>query len=118
MNQLKTVLPWVRPYRKEMALGLLMVVISNLFTIAGPYLMKLAIDGLGDPGVTSGRVGSYAGLIVLAALLGGAAKFGMRQIMNSASRRVECDLRDDYFNHLLVVLRDHPNRRPHEPGHQ
>ncbi|MCJ7630477.1 MAG: ABC transporter ATP-binding protein/permease [Longimicrobiales bacterium] len=103
MNQLKTVLPWVRPYRKEMALGLLMVVISNLFTIAGPYLMKLAIDGLGDPGVTSGRVGSYAGLIVLAALLGGAAKFGMRQIMNSASRRVECDLRDDYFNHLLEL---------------
>lgn len=103
MNQLKTVLPWVRPYRKEMALGLLMVVISNLFTIAGPYLMKLAIDGLGDPGATSGRVGSYAGLIVLAALLGGAAKFGMRQIMNSASRRVECDLRDDYFNHLLEL---------------
>lgn len=103
MNQLKTVLPWVRPYRKEMALGLLMVVISNLFTIAGPYLMKLAIDGLGDPGVTSGRVGSYAGLIVLAALLGGAAKFGMRQIMNSASRRVECDLRDDFFNHLLEL---------------
>ena len=66
-----------------------MVVISNVFTIAGPFLMKLAIDGLGDPGVTSGRIGSYAGLIVLAAILGGAAKFGMRQLLNGASRRVE-----------------------------
>ena len=101
MNELKTVLPYVRPYQREFALGLIMVVISNLFTIAGPYLMKLAIDGLSDPEVTSGRIGSYAGLIVLAAVLGGAARFGMRQILNGASRRVECDLRDDFFQHLL-----------------
>ncbi len=101
MNQLKTVLPYVRPYRKEMALGLLMVLVSNVFTIFGPYLMKLAIDGLGDPGITSKRIGFYAGLIVLAAIFGGAAKFGMRQIMNSTSRRIECDLRDDLFRHLL-----------------
>ena len=101
MNQLKTVLPYVRPYQKEMALGLLMVLISNVFTIVGPYLMKLAIDGLGDPGITSKRIGFYAGLMVLAAIFGGAAKFGMRQIMNSTSRRIECDLRDDLFRHIL-----------------
>jgi len=101
MDQLKTILPFVRPYRKLMALGLLMVVITNVFTIAGPYLMKLAIDGLGDPEVTPGRIGGYAGLIVLAALLGGAAKFWMREIMNGASRRIECDLRDEIFRHIL-----------------
>ena len=101
MRQLKSVLPYVRPYHREIALGLMMVLITNIFTIAGPYLMKLAIDGLGDPEITSRRIGSYAGLIVLAAGLGGAAKFGMRQIMNSASRRIECDLRDDFFRHLL-----------------
>ena len=101
MNELKTVLPYLRPYRKEIAVGLLMVLISNVFTIAGPYLMKLALDGLGDPNVTARRIGSYAGLMVLAAVLGGAAKFGMRQIMNSTSRRIECDLRDHFFQHLL-----------------
>ncbi|MBT8397714.1 MAG: ABC transporter ATP-binding protein/permease, partial [Gemmatimonadetes bacterium] len=101
MNELKTVLPYVRPYHKEIAAGLLMVLISNIFTIAGPYLMKLALDGLGDPDITAGRIGSYAGLIVLAAAFGGAAKFGMRQIMNGTSRRIECDLRDHFFQHLL-----------------
>ena len=100
MNQLKTVLPYVRPYRGEIALGLLMVLISNVFTIAGPFLLKEAIDGIG-PGVPRGRIGAYAGLIVLAAILGGAGKFGMRKIMNSTSRRIECDLRDDFFRHLL-----------------
>ncbi|MGD2121108.1 MAG: ABC transporter ATP-binding protein [Gemmatimonadota bacterium] len=101
MKELKTVLPYVRPYRKAMALGLLMVLISNVFTIAGPYLMKLALDGLGDPDITSRRIASYAGMIVLAALLGGAAKYGMREIMNGTSRRIECDLRQDFFRHLL-----------------
>ncbi len=101
MNELITVLPFVRPYRKEIGLGLLMVLISNVFTIAGPYLMKLALDGLNDPDVTARMIGSYAGLIVLAAVLGGAAKFGMRQIMNGTSRRIECDLRDRFFQHLL-----------------
>ncbi len=101
MGELKRVLPYVRPYRREMALGLLMVLISNVFAVAGPYLMKLALDGLGDPEITSRRIATYAALIVLAALLGGAAKFGMRQIMNGTSRRIECDLRDHFFRHLL-----------------
>jgi ATP-binding cassette, subfamily B, multidrug efflux pump len=101
MDELKTILPYLRPYHRIMGLGLLMVLITNVFTIAGPYLMKLAIDGLGDPGVTSRRIGGYAGLIVLAAVLGGAAKFWMRDIMNGTSRRIECDLRDELFRHIL-----------------
>ena len=101
MNHLKAVLPYVRPYRRGMALGLLMVFISNVFAIAGPYLIKMAIDGMSDPEIHAGRIGSYAALIVLAAVLGGAGKFGMRQIMNGISRRIEADLRDDFFRHLL-----------------
>jgi len=101
MRELKTLLPYLEPYRKAIGIGLLMVFITNVFTIAGPYLMKLAIDGLGDPAVTPGRIGTYAGLIVVAAILGGAAKFWMREILNGTSRRIEVDLRNDFFRHLL-----------------
>jgi ATP-binding cassette subfamily B protein len=101
MSQLRTILPYLRPYRREIATGLFMVLIANVFTIAGPYLLKLAIDGLEDPDVNGARIASFAGLIVLAAALGGAARFGMRQILNGTSRKVECDLRHDYFQHLL-----------------
>ena len=101
MRELKTILPYLRPYVGSIRLGLAMVVIANLFTIAGPFLMREAIDGLGDPDVTHARIGSYALLIVAAALLGGAARFGMREILNGLSRRVECDLREDFFEHLL-----------------
>ncbi|MDX1647137.1 MAG: ABC transporter ATP-binding protein, partial [Longimicrobiales bacterium] len=38
---------------------------------------------------------------VVVAVLGGAFRFGMRQLLNGISRRIETDLRDDFFRHLL-----------------
>jgi len=101
MNELRTVLPYFLPYRAGMVAGLALVLVTNLFTVAGPYLIKLAVDGLGDPDVAMGRISTYALLIVTAAVLGGAAQYGMRQLLNSLSRRIECDLRNDFFAHLL-----------------
>ena len=101
MNELRTIIPYFRPYVKGVVAGLAFVVVANLFTVAGPYLIKLSIDGLGDPDVTIGRVSTYALLIVAAAVLGGAAKYGMRELLNGLSRRIECDLRNDFFAHLL-----------------
>lgn len=101
MNELRTILPYFRPYRTGAVAGLALVVVTNLFAVAGPYLIKLSIDGLGDPDVTMGRISTYALLLVAAAFLGGAAKYGMRELLNGLSRRIECDLRNDYFAHLL-----------------
>ena len=101
MNELRTILPYFRPYRTGAVAGLALVVVTNLFTVAGPYLIKLSIDGLGDPDVTMGRISTYALLLVAAAFLGGAAEYGMRELLNGLSRRIECDLRNDYFAHLL-----------------
>ncbi|MEC9297818.1 MAG: ABC transporter ATP-binding protein [Gemmatimonadota bacterium] len=101
MNELRSILPYFRPYRTGAVAGLALVVVTNLFTVAGPYLIKLSIDGLGDPDVTMGRISTYALLLVVAAFLGGAAKYGMRELLNGLSRRIECDLRNDYFAHLL-----------------
>jgi ATP-binding cassette subfamily B multidrug efflux pump len=101
MKELRTVVPYFRPYMKGFVWGMVFVVLANAFQVAGPWLMKLAIDGLGSPSLTVGRILLLAALIVVAALLGGAARFGMRQLLNSVSRRMEADLRDDFFGHLL-----------------
>ncbi|MEX2526644.1 MAG: ABC transporter ATP-binding protein [Gemmatimonadota bacterium] len=97
MSHLRTLIPYFRPYRRGLAWGLLLVVISNVFTIAGPWLLKTAIDGLEDPEVSRGRIAGLAGLLVVAALLGGAARYGMRELLNGISRKIECDLRMDLF---------------------
>ncbi|MFQ5538310.1 MAG: ABC transporter ATP-binding protein [Gemmatimonadota bacterium] len=101
MKELRTVLPYFRPYLPGFIVGMALVVVANVFTIAGPYLMKLAIDGIAEPGADMGRITLLAGMIVGAAFLGGSARFGMRKLLNSISRRMEADLRNDFFRHLL-----------------
>lgn len=101
MGELRSILPYFRPYKKGLALGLVCVCLANVSQIAAPYLMKLAIDGLGEPGVTTRRIALLASLIVVAALVGGAFRYGMRQLLNGISRRIEADLRNDFFGHLL-----------------
>lgn len=101
MKELRTILPYFRPYVKQFVWGMVFVVFANAFQVAGPWLMKLAIDGLSDPNVTAQKIVLLAAMIVGAALLGGGARFGMRQLLNSVSRHMEADLRDDFFAHLL-----------------
>jgi len=101
MNELLRILPYYRPYRRATLAGLVLVGVAQAFTIATPYLMKMAIDGLDQPGLGAGRIRLLAVLIVVAAILGGAARYGMRELLNGVSRRMEVDLRKDFFRHLL-----------------
>ncbi len=101
MSHLRTVLPYFRPYGTEMLLGIVLVIVSNAFAVAGPWVLRLAIDALESPDIGRRLIAGYAGVVVGLSLLGGAARFGMRQLMNGVSRRVECDLRTDFFRHLL-----------------
>jgi ATP-binding cassette subfamily B multidrug efflux pump len=101
MSQLRAILPYYRPYRAAMAWGVALVVVAQAFGLASPWLVKLAIDGLSDPSVTRDRIAVYALLVVVTAVLGGAARYGMRELMNGVSRRMEVDLRNDFFRHLL-----------------
>jgi ATP-binding cassette subfamily B protein len=44
-----------------------------------------------------------SGLIVLAAIVGGAFRYGMRELINGVSRWIEYDLRNDLFIHLETL---------------
>lgn len=101
MRQLRALLPYLKPYRRGMAAGLLLVVLSNAFGILTPLLIGVTIDALGAPGITGRRIMGYAAAVVLAALLAGAGRYGMRELLNGISRRVETDLRQRFFEHLL-----------------
>jgi ATP-binding cassette subfamily B protein len=75
-------------------------VIGNVFTILGPWLIRQAVDSLSIE-LSRQVLLRYALLIVLVALLAGVARYGMRELLNGISRRIETDLRDDLFEHLL-----------------
>jgi ATP-binding cassette subfamily B multidrug efflux pump len=101
MSHLRSILPYYRPYLKGLWWGLALVVVAQSFTLMTPYLIKLAVDVLDDPAVSASRIVLYAALIVVTALIGGAARWGMRELLNGVSRRMEVDLRGDFFRHLL-----------------
>lgn len=111
LKQLAPLLPYARRYRGRIALGLCLVAVANLFALAWPYLLKLAIDSL-DKGISAGQLAGYAGAIIGFSLVGGVARFFMRELLNGMSRRVENDLRDDYFDHLLKLAPDFYSRVP------
>lgn len=99
MKVLRRLIPYFRPYRGPLAFGLFLVVLSSAFTSVVPRLLGDAIEAMrqGEP---IGRVWTLAWWMIGLAVAGGAARYGMRELMNGISRRVEYDLRNDLFAHL------------------
>ena len=106
MRELWSVLPYFRPYRRAMLWGMVLVVLANGFALVQPYLIKVPVDAMtaaggADPELVRRTILVYALLIVATAIVGGAARYWMREILNGLSRRIEVDLRDDFLRHLL-----------------
>lgn len=101
VSELRSVLPFVRRYRAGIAAGLGFVVAANAFGILVPDLIRRAIDSMEAGAPDPGLIIRYALLIVGVAILAGICRFGMRQLLNAISRRVEADLRDSFFAHLI-----------------
>ena len=100
MRALRRLLPYYRPYRWQVILGLAFVVISSAFASVTPWLLRSALDGIRS-GVEPRRIWLLGGGMVGLALAAGVLRFGMRELINGLSRRIEYDLRNDLFSHLL-----------------
>ncbi len=96
LKSLRALVPYLTKYRSTYAVGLACVVISNALITLGPKILERGIN-LIDSGAGDAAVARAALLLVGVTLLGGTARFGMRQLLNSGSRWVEYDLRNDLF---------------------
>jgi ATP-binding cassette subfamily B protein len=90
---------YLRRYRGSYAIGTLFVLLTNVFTLLAPLVLKHAIDDL-RAGTLAYSLGVYASVLVGLALAQAVFRFYMRKIMIGASRRIEYDLRSDLFAHL------------------
>lgn len=99
MKLLRSLLPWLRPYRRVLLLGFVWIIITNALLLMIPQLLRLGIDA-----IEQGKwqdVQFYAGMIVLATLAGGAIRIFSRLHFLHTGRRVEVDLRRAMFERLL-----------------
>ena len=111
MHELRSLLPYLRPYLRTYALGLALVVVSNFFAALGPRYLEHGIDAL-RTGEAFRQVQIAVALLLAVALAGGVARYGMRQLLNSGSRRVETDLRDRLYQHLQRMSAEFYDRYP------
>ncbi len=102
MKNLRLAAPYYKPYWIQFTIGLLIVLASSAITSVIPWLLRRAIDAIGAHAPMQ-TIWQLSGLIVLAAIIGGAFRYGMRELMNGVSRWIEYDLRNDLFTHLETL---------------
>jgi ATP-binding cassette, subfamily B, multidrug efflux pump len=104
MKHLLRLRPYLVRYRKTLVIGLLTVVLSNLFTVALPLFIGRAVDqlkvGLEQHNLFGNDILMYAGLIVGFSLVAGICTFMTRQTIIVVSRHIEFDMRNDFLAHI------------------
>lgn len=104
---------YLRPYRWEITVGLLLLLGVQTATMTVPMILKWAIDAAGasiaeEPfdyytGDIKGDLALYAGGLAVLGLVQWLLSFGMRFYLSSMARLVERDVRRAYVQHLLEL---------------
>ena len=70
--------------------------------LIGPMILKHVVDELNQKRdqITREEILLFALLILAVALVGGVFRFGQRSLIGSVARRIEYELRGDFFQHL------------------
>jgi ATP-binding cassette subfamily B multidrug efflux pump len=102
MSILRRLLPYYTPYRGAMIVGLVCVVLSSAVGTVVPWLLRGALDAIGALQPRS-VVWRYAAGMIGVALVAGALRYTMRELLNGISRKIEYDLRNDLFRHLETL---------------
>lgn len=99
---LRRLLPYFRPYRTTLLLGLGCVVAASAIANLIPWFLRRAIDAMeGTP--QDGELWRLSALMLFTAAMAGLFRFGMRELLNSISRRIETDLRRDAMSRLFTL---------------
>ena len=107
---MRSSLGYLKPYRKQLALGVAMLLLTNVFYLGVPEMLGRAVDGLGVEGGT--YIGTLVAWMVVFALLTAVTRIASRILIFNTGRAAEYDLRSDLFGHLMTLspayYRDHP----------
>src|ERR1700690_3401993 len=101
----KSVWPYLWKYRRDMALGMGSLLLTDLMKAALPLAIRAGIDSL-MKGFRLSLVFEFAALVVLLSVVKGIFQYWMRVILIGLSRDIEFDLRNDLFSHIITLSQD------------
>jgi len=99
------VLPFFKQYRLRLFLGFLSLMAVNGLQLLIPRIIKHAVDGLQNEGITTATLLQFGIMIVGIAVCIAIFRFGWRYLILGFSRHLEKDLRNWLFSHLLTLDR-------------
>jgi ATP-binding cassette, subfamily B, multidrug efflux pump len=104
LENLKLFWPYISKYQRELAIGVAALIITDSATLVVPWLIKEFVDILpGKP--SSGILLKYAFLLLLIALVLVTGRYGWRMYMFGPARKIEFDILNRLFSHLLTLDR-------------
>jgi len=92
---------YLGPHRREVALGVLALVVVNLLSTAFPLLVRRIIESLKD-GFSQQELLVQAALILALATVMGLVRLASRVLVFGIGRQVEADLKQRIFDHVLL----------------
>jgi ATP-binding cassette subfamily B protein len=102
MKILLRLLPYILRYKKNIIIGISCTVVANGAGVILPLIIREAIDNLNNH-IDSIVLLKSAGLILFLAAISGIGLYFTRRTIIVASREIEYDLRNSFFNHLLKL---------------
>ncbi|MBI5747753.1 MAG: ABC transporter ATP-binding protein [Nitrospinae bacterium] len=103
MDAIKNLYTYTRKYKYELIAGIIALILTDALGLLPPWLIKLAIDYIKKADSQSHSINpliKYSVLLVTAVGLQSVFRYYWRKHLFGISRKVEYDLRNDYFRHL------------------
>jgi ATP-binding cassette, subfamily B, multidrug efflux pump len=101
----RSVWPYLWKYRRDMALGMGALLLTDVMKAALPLAIRAGIDSL-MKGFRLSLVFEFAALVVVISIVKGIFQYWMRVILIGLSRDIEFDLRNDLFSHIVTLSQD------------
>ena len=99
MTPLRRLLHYLGRHKKPLLTGFLCIAISGAFSLAKPMIVGNAVNELAKV-VTRGTLIRYGLLLIGVAAVEGFFLYLQRWIIVGASRRIEYEMRNDFYAHL------------------
>ena len=99
MTPLRRLISYLLRHKKSLALGGLCVAGSAIFSLTKPWIVGSAVNELSKT-VSRAAMIRYGAMLVAASAIEGMFLYLQRWIIIGASRRIEYEIRNDFFQHL------------------
>ena len=104
MNNLKSFFPYIRKYCREFVFGIVALIVADCMTLVVPWLIKEFVDILPQK-PASDQFLKYVFFLFMISLILVVGRYGWRKYMFGLSRKIEFDILNDLFSHLLSLDR-------------